>query len=112
MATGANPDGAAGVAVVAFVPDLMDQSRVRAALPHVTFARAPDQAAGAAVVLVDLTRFVGRLGEIRAASSARIVAFGPHVDDVLLAEARAAGADVVMARSRFFRDPAAAVTGA
>jgi len=112
VATGANPDGAAGGAVVAFVPDLMDQSRIRAAVPGVVFARDPARAAGAEVVLVDLARFTGRLAEIRAAAQGRIVAFGPHVDDALLAEAHAAGADVVMARSRFFRDPAAAVTGA
>ncbi len=39
----------------------------------------------------------------------RIVCFGPHVDDEAAAAATAAGADVVMPRSRFFRDPAAAV---
>jgi hypothetical protein len=38
-----------------------------------------------------------------------IVAFGSHVDDEQLLAARAAGADRVLPRSRFFRDPAAAV---
>ena len=40
---------------------------------------------------------------------ARIVCFGPHVDDDAADAARAAGADVVLPRSRFFRDPAAAI---
>jgi hypothetical protein len=100
------------VNVVALAPDLMDQSRIRAALPDVTFARDPAGAAGAAVVMVDLARFADRVAQIRAATDGRVVAFGPHVDDAVLAAARAAGADVVMARSEFFRDPAAAVTGA
>ena len=39
----------------------------------------------------------------------RIVCYGPHVDDEAADAARAAGADVVMPRSRFFRDPAAAI---
>ena len=103
--------------VVALVPDLMDQSRIRAALAdvdevEVTFVRDPARAVGAAVVIVDLARFADRIAEIRAATPGRIVAFGPHVDDDALAAARSAGADVVVPRSQFFRDPAAVVTGA
>jgi DNA-binding NarL/FixJ family response regulator len=101
------------VNVVAFVTDLMDRSKVQAAVPGATFARDPAAAAGADVVVVDLARFGDTIGDIRAhAPGARIVAFGPHVDDELLARAGEAGADVVMARSRFFRDPAAAVARA
>jgi hypothetical protein len=102
------------VTVVALVPDLMDQSRIRAALSEVdvTFVRDPARAAGAAVVVVDLARFADRIAEIRAATTGRIVAFGPHVDDDALGVARAAGADVVVPRSQFFRDPAVLVTGA
>jgi hypothetical protein len=101
------------VNVVAFVSDLMDRSKVQSAIERVTFARDPAAAAGADVVIVDLARFGDAVAEIRAqAPGARIVAFGPHVDDVLLAGARRDGADVVLARSQFFRDPAAAVTSA
>ena len=97
--------------VVAYVSDLMDRSKVQAAVAGATFVRDPAAAAGADVVVVDLARFAGVVAAVRvAAPGARIVAFGPHVDDVLLEEARAAGADAVMARSQFFRDPAAAVT--
>jgi hypothetical protein len=61
-------------------------------------------------VVVDLARFGDRIAGVRAAApSARIVAFGPHVDDAGLAAAAGAGADTVVPRSQFFRDPAAAV---
>ena len=98
--------------VVALVPDLMDQSRIRAALPDVVFARDPAKTADAAVVVVDLARFADRIAAVRGATAGRIVAFGPHVDDAAFAAARAAGADVVVPRSQFFRDVAAAVTRA
>jgi DNA-binding NarL/FixJ family response regulator len=98
------------MAVVAYVTDLMDRSKVQATVPEATFAHDPAAAAGADVVVVDLARFGDAVGLIREhAPQARIVAFGPHVDDELLARAGEAGADVVMPRSQFFRDPAAAV---
>ena len=97
--------------VVALVADLMDQSRIRAALPGVRFVRDPGDTADADVVIVDLARAASQIPTVRAATRGRIVAFGPHVDDHAFAAARAAGADVVVPRSQFFRDPAAVVTG-
>jgi DNA-binding NarL/FixJ family response regulator len=98
------------VNVVAYVTDLMDRSKVQSAIEGVVFTRDPATAVGADVVVVDLARFADAVAALRAqAPEARIVAFGPHVDDALLAGARRDGADVVMARSQFFRDPAAAV---
>ena len=41
---------------------------------------------------------------------ARIVAYGRHDNPEALEAARADGADVALPRSRFFQDPAAAVT--
>ena len=38
-----------------------------------------------------------------AAPDARIVAFGPHVDEAALAAAQAAGADLVLSRGQFHR---------
>ena len=96
--------------VVAFVSDLMDRSRLASSVPDVVFALEPDAASQARAVVVDLARFEELLGDIRAAAPrARIVAFGPHVDDALLRRARSSGVDVVLPRSRFFRDPVAAL---
>lgn len=96
--------------MVAFVADLMDHSRVRAAFPEAEVGRRPDDASGADLVIVDLARFGALVGALRGVTRGRIVAFGPHVDGETLASAAAAGADVVLPRSRFFRDPVAAVT--
>jgi hypothetical protein len=96
-------------AIAAFVDDLMDRSRLSAALPTVTYVRSP---AGleASVVIIDLAAHADAVPVVRAAlPAARIVAFGSHVDGAVLDAARNAGADVVVPRSRFFRDPAAAV---
>ncbi len=92
--------------LVALTTDLMDRSRLSAALPDVQFSLDAD----AGVVIVDLARGVEQVTSIRASHpNARIVCYGPHVDDASLDAARAAGADVVLPRSRFFRDPAAAL---
>ncbi len=96
--------------MVALVTDLMDRSRVSAALPATRFVRDAAGCAGAAFVLVDLARFGDQIGEVRrVVPAARIVAFGPHVDDAGAHAACEAGADQVLPRSRFFRDPAAAL---
>ncbi len=96
--------------VAALVDDLLDRSRVSAALPDTTFVRDPAQLPDVDVVVVDLARYLDALPAVRAARpDARIVAFGPHVDTEDLAAATAAGADLVLARSRFFHDPAAAL---
>jgi len=61
-------------------------------------------------VIVDLARHGDDLAPVRAvAPGARIVGFGPHVDGESAERARSEGADVVLPRSRFFRDPAAAI---
>ena len=84
----------------------MDRSRLSAAISGVVFTLADD----ADVVIVDLARGVDQVSSIRASHpTARIVCYGPHVDDTSLDAARTAGADVVLPRSRFFRDPAAAI---
>ncbi len=97
--------------VVAFVPDLMDRSRVSAALAEATFVGRPEALAGSGigagdVALVDL----GRPGALEAlpglvATGARVIAFGAHVERDLLDAARVAGSDAVevLPRSAFFR---------
>jgi hypothetical protein len=97
--------------VCALVSDLMDRSRISAAIPDAVFVRDAAACSDADVVIIDLARSGGAVGAVRAGvPGARIVGFGPHVDDATADAARAAGADVVLPRSRFFHDPAAAVS--
>jgi hypothetical protein len=96
------------VRVVAFVPDLMDRSRVSAAAPSVAFVDAPgdlvDAATGAELVVVDLGR-PGVLDALPALAAAgvRVVGFASHVDRAAIEAARAAGCTEVQPRSAFFR---------
>ena len=89
--------------VYAFVPDLMDRSRLTGL--DVTFVPGAEGLAAAGpddVVVVDLSR-PGVLDALSAVGAARTIGFGSHVDRELLDAARAAGCDEVMARSEFFR---------
>jgi len=96
--------------IVAFTNDLMDRSKISGALGDVAFVREVDACADADLVIVDLARNAPQVAAVRAASpDVRIVAFGSHVDTEVLEQARRDGADVVLPRSRFFQDPAAAV---
>ena len=67
------------------------------------FVPSPDALAStpARLVLLDLSR-PGALDAVSTVA-APVVGFGSHVDDELLAAARAAGCDEVLPRSRFFR---------
>lgn len=89
--------------VVAFVPDLMDRSRISAAVPDALFVSSPTALAGveADVVVVDLSRpgVIDALPGI----TARTVGFASHVDRETIDAARTAGCDDVLARSEFFR---------
>lgn len=97
--------------IVALTSDLMDRSKITAALEGVEFARDARACVDADVVVIDLAGDAGLVAAVRAAApAARIVAFGSHVDAELLDRARRDGADAVLPRSRFFRDPAAALT--
>jgi hypothetical protein len=88
----------------------MDRSRMSAAIDGIAFARDVGGCRDADVVIVDLARNASAVGELRRAlPDARIVAFGPHVDEDAAATAEADGADIVWPRSRFFRDPKAAL---
>jgi hypothetical protein len=95
------------VSVVAYTPDLMDRSKVVAAAPAAIVVRHPRELAGVAsagdVVVVDLSR-PGVLDALPAvaATGARLIGYGSHVDRDVLAAARAAGCGEVLARSAFF----------
>jgi hypothetical protein len=90
--------------MVAYVPDLMDRSKVASAAPGVTFvsspAGLPAASEGADLVVVDLSR-AGVL-EVLPSIAARTIGFGRHDDRERLAAATAAGCDRVLARSAFF----------
>jgi hypothetical protein len=100
---GFRAQAAALVKVVAFVPDLMDRSRVEAAGGPVQWVSSPGQLAGtdADLVIVDLSR-PGVL-EVLGAVSAPTIGFASHVDRDLIEAARTAGCQQVLARSVFFR---------
>jgi hypothetical protein len=94
--------------IVVHAPDLMDQSRIRAALPTAVFVRRPEQLldhADAELVIVDLDR-PGVLDVVTAWAGrdpavAELVGFGAHVAGANLTAATAVGVGA-MARSRFF----------
>ena len=99
--------------ICALVVDLMDRSRISAAVPDAQFVRDAAACAGAEVVVIDLARSGNHVRAVReSVPTARIVCFGPHVDEDGAGTALAAGADVVLPRSRFFKDPSAALLGA
>ncbi len=93
--------------VLAFVPDLMDRSRLSSL--DVEFVRdlseLAERGAGAALVVVDLARpDTLAVATDLVAAGVRVVGFAPHVDDELRAAAAAGGVEV-LPRSRFFADP-------
>ncbi len=91
-------------------PDLLDQSRISAAVEAagkvVVLARSAEEVPrlledGADLVLADLSR-PGVLGLLAALRGSPSVGFAPHVDAALLRRARRAGCTRVLARSAFF----------
>ena len=95
---------------MALVGDLMDRSKIAAAVPGAVFVLAPGElvdsavAAGAAVVVVDVSRpgAVEALAGVCALDGVRTIAFGRHTSPELLRAAREVGCEEVMPRSAFF----------
>lgn len=111
--TGTDPTGRPA-RVVAFVPDLMDRSRLgRLGSIEVVHARNPsdlvDIATAEDLVVVDLSRtgVLDVLGQV----AGEVVGFASHVDAELLAAAAASGCGEVLPRSRFFAGLARRVVG-
>ena len=88
--------------VLAYVPDLIDRSKLSGALPGVVLLRRPEELDGceADLVVVDLGR-PGVLEVLPRVRATRLIGFASHVDRGALAAARAVGCDA-MARSKFF----------
>lgn len=96
--------------VVAVVDDLYFQSRVRSAAPRevrVTFltsAHAASEVSAFSLALVDLdVRFdaIEVIRQFKGTSNAPVIAFGPHLDTEKRKRAKIAGADRVLAKSKF-----------
>ena len=78
--------------VVAFVGDLLDRSKISAAVPDAGFARAAEDAAGADVVVIDVKVHPEAVAAARKlVPDARIVAYGRHDNPEALEAARAHG---------------------
>lgn len=90
--------------IFAIVPDLMDRARIDEAIldvHHATPGTIGHLATDGDLVLVDLRR-VGDAVALAVATGARVIGFGPHVDEELLVRAAAAGCEA-LPRSVFFR---------
>lgn len=96
-----------GTSVVALSVDLMDRSKLSGALDGLRMVRslaaALDVVDATTVALVDLSRVddPADLGPLVQAAE-RVIAYGSHVDDDVLAAATQAGAEA-LPRSVFFR---------
>lgn len=88
--------------VAAYVPDLMDRSKVAAAAPDTAFVSTPHALADvdADVYVVDLNR-AGTL-DVLAALHGRVIGFASHVDRETLAAANERTGVDAMKRSEFF----------
>ncbi|HXQ61897.1 MAG TPA: hypothetical protein VN796_06140 [Acidimicrobiales bacterium] len=107
----ASPPESDAPPVAAYVPDLMDRSRIeiasREAGRRVEFVPAPEDlvsavADGARFIVVDLAH-PGVLDVLPRLRPARTVGFASHIDTALLEAAREAGCDEVVPRSAVVR---------
>lgn len=93
------------MAIIAFVPDLMDRSKL-AEIVGIVFIRTPNELLAATnaedTVVVDLARWVdGESLTQVVEKGARVVVFSPHVEREAMTLAEFAGVEV-MTRSQFF----------
>ena len=88
--------------IAAYVPDLMDRSKVAAA-GDVTFVNRPDGPGRASTPTWWWSTSCARACSTCCPSlSARVIGFARHTEPALMAAAQAAGCDVVLPRSSFF----------
>ncbi len=106
-------DGSATFLLVS--PDLMAQTRVVDTLAHAGYRvrvaeslPSPEDLAGVGAVLLDLNTPGWPEAAAASVNAGRpLLAFGQHVDGERLRQAREAGCDPVVPRSRFFTEMAA-----
>ena len=92
------------VSVVAFVPDLMDQSKLRLQIPDICFVKEVSELIDVDVdlVLVDLSK--SEVLEVLPEIDSKVLGFASHVDRDIITAAEQAGCAKVLPRSKFFRD--------
>src|SRR5688500_4391400 len=90
--------------VVAYVPDLMDRSRITNVAPEARFVDSPSDlvaaSTGADIALVDISR-EGTREVLSGLNCSRVVGFTNHTEKKAMETARGAGA-VALPRSEFF----------
>lgn len=89
--------------LVAVTRDLMDASRIRAAVPDATVVAGVDGPEPVSADLIVLDLVAGIDPAAAAAIGPPVVAYGPHVDSEALATAVVAGCADALPRSVFFR---------
>ncbi len=107
-------------AIAALTADLMFAARIRGAAPAAVTVQSLETllervGEGTRLILVDLQarEAVAAVKRVRErAPAARVVAFGPHVNEDALSAAELAGADRVMPRGAFVRELSALVADA
>jgi len=100
------------VRVVALVGDLLDRSKIAAAVPDAVFASTPEECADADTVVIDVKAHPDAVAAVhKLVPAARVVVYGRHDNPEALAAATSAGAAAALPRSRFFHDPAAVIRG-
>jgi len=99
------------VSVAAFVPDLMDQSKLRLAMPDICFVKEIYELIDIEVdlVVVDLSK--SEVLEVLHKIDSKILGFVSHIDKEIIAEAEKAGCEKVLPRSKFFHDFNSLVNG-
>ena len=99
------------VSVVGFVPDLMDQSKLRLEIPEICFIKEVSELFDLDVdlVVVDLSKpeVLDVLTEIKSTT----LGFASHIDKETITAAEKAGCTKVVPRSKFFRDLHSLVNG-
>jgi len=99
------------VSVAAFVPDLMDQSKLRLAMPDICFVKEVSELIDAEVDLVVIDLSKSEVLEVLHKIDSKILGFVSHIDKEIITAAEQAGCEKVLPRSKFFRDFDSLVNG-
>lgn len=90
--------------------DLLDTSQLQVVFPEIKIIDSAPGSALADFVIINLEEFSDLVGEVRRLyPHTFIVGYGPHGETEEAKKATLAGADRVLPRSRFFRDPLSAL---